>query len=51
MHGMNAIIAVFICRQDAMLLSNFASKLLDRISMILEFYYLQVSGFFKWCQR
>jgi hypothetical protein len=46
---MNATIAVFICRQDAMLLSSFAAKLLDPISILLDLHYLQASGFFKWC--
>jgi len=52
MHDMNAAKrAVFICRQDAMLLSNFTAKLLHRISIFLEFHYLLASGLFKWCQR
>ena len=45
MQGMIAVTAVFICRQDAMLLSNFAAKLLDTISIFIEFHYLQASGF------
>lgn len=43
-HGVCAIIAVLICRHDAVLLSNFAAKLLGRIAIILERnFYLQVS--------
>jgi hypothetical protein len=39
--------AVFICRQDAMLLSDFAAKLFGCIPVFLELRHIKAYGVFK----